>query len=136
MENNIIDVRIENIDGKLYANSRDIAEKLGKRHDNICSKIREVLTLLEFKEREFITEQGNKYTEYLLDRDAFVLLLMNYTGYNDFKRAYIKKFSEMEEYIKNQQKAQEETIDDDSDLVYIRDDRVLTSSLYYYQLMK
>ena len=37
----------------------------------------------------------------MLDKNAFILLVMNYTGYNDFKRAYIKRFDEMEEIIKN-----------------------------------
>lgn len=103
MTNEIINVNIENIDGKLYATSRDIAIKLNKRHEKICDKIKEVLTLPEFREREFITEKGNKYKEYLLDKDAFTLLLFNFTGYNDFKRAYIKRFNEMEQQLKHQQ---------------------------------
>ncbi len=40
--------------------------------------------------------------EYLLPKDSFILLLMNYQGYNDFKRAYIKRFNEMENALKEQ----------------------------------
>ena len=87
------------LDNKVYATSRDIAEKLNKRHDNVIKKIKEVLTPLEIKERDFTTNQGNIYKEYLLDKDAFTLLLFNYTGYNDFKRAYIKKFNQMEQQL-------------------------------------
>ena len=47
-----------------------------------------------------MTSQGNKYKEYLLDKNAFILLVMNYTGYNDFKRAYIKKFDDMEKQLR------------------------------------
>ena len=95
----IVNLITEN--NKVYATSRDIAEKLGKRHDDVCNKIKEVLTIREFSEREFRTSQGNVYKEYLLDKDAFILLLMNYTGFNDFKRAYIKRFNKMEETLKN-----------------------------------
>ncbi len=63
-------------------------------------KIEDVLTVGEFSEREFMTSQGNKYKEYLLDKNAFILLVMNYTGYNDFKRAYIKKFDDMEKQLR------------------------------------
>lgn len=35
-------------------------------------------------------------------KDSFILLLMNYQGYNNFKRAYIKRFNEMENALKEQ----------------------------------
>lgn len=95
----IVNLITEN--NKVYATSRDIADKLGKEHKDVCNKIKEVLTIGEFSYREFKTNQGNVYKEYLLDKDAFILLLMNYTGFNDFKRAYIKRFNEMEETLKN-----------------------------------
>lgn len=97
------DINLITLNNKVYATSRDIAEKLNKDHDKVCKKIKEVLTVAEFCERNFTTNQGNIYKEYLLDKDAFILLLFNYTGYNDFKRAYIKKFNQMEQQLKIKQ---------------------------------
>lgn len=47
-----------------------------------------------------IREKGKVRPEYLLDKNAFILLVMNYTGYNHFKRAYIKRFDEMNKQLK------------------------------------
>ena len=73
-------------DGVVLVSSRIVAEELGKEHSDVTRKIRDVLTVGEFSEREFIYNDGkNKATEYLLNKDSFVLLVMNYQGYNDFK---------------------------------------------------
>ena len=98
--NELIKVNIKNENGKLLVGSRDIAIGLEKEHKDVLRKIEDVLTVGEFSEREFMTNQGNKYKEYLLDKNAFILLVMNYTGYNDFKRAYIKKFDDMEKQLR------------------------------------
>ena len=97
--NKLINVNIKNENGKLLVGSRDIAVGLEKEHKGVLRKIEDVLTVGEFSEREFTTSQGNKYKDYLLDKNAFILLVMNYTGYNDFKRAYIKRFDEMEKQL-------------------------------------
>lgn len=96
----LVNVNIKNENGKLLVSSRDIARGLEKEHKDVLRKIEDVLTVGEFSDREFTTSQGNKYKEYLLDKNAFILLVMNYTGYNDFKRAYIKRFDEMEKQLK------------------------------------
>ena len=98
--NELIKVNIKNENGKLLVGSRDIAIGLEKEHKDVLRKIEDVLTVGEFSEREFMTSQGNRYKEYLLDKNAFILLVMNYTGYNDFKRAYIKKFDDMEKRLR------------------------------------
>ena len=98
--NKLINVNIKNENGKLLVGSRDIAVGLEKEHKDVLRKIEDVLTVGEFSEREFMTSQGNRYKEYLLDKNAFILLVMNYTGYNDFKRAYIKKFDDMEKRLR------------------------------------
>jgi phage regulator Rha-like protein len=59
---------------------------LEKEHYDVLKKIREVLRAGEFSCSSYITEQGKEMTEYLLNKDSFILLVMNYTGYNDFKR--------------------------------------------------
>ena len=124
--NQLVNVEIKNQDGKLLVSSRDIATGLEKEHSDVTRKILETLTVGEFSEREFITEKGNKYLEFLLDKDAFVLLVMNYTGYNEFKRAYIKRFNEMEQKL----------LHDRIPKTYIDALRVLANEVEEKELMK
>lgn len=82
--------------------SRIIAAGIGKEHKDILKKVREILNEREFLLVEYIDNKGKKRPEYLLPKDNLILLLMNYQEYNDFKRAYIKRFNEMENAIKEQ----------------------------------
>ena len=85
----------------LVVSSRIIAKELDKRLEHVKEKIREVL---EFGTEYFgvqIQNGGKDAEDYLVTKNGFILLCMNYTGYNDFKRAYIKKFDEMEQIIRN-----------------------------------
>lgn len=41
--------------------------------------------------------------EYLLKKDGFILYMFNIQGHNDFKMAYINRFNEMEQAIKENQ---------------------------------
>ncbi len=88
--------------GELVVSSRDIAAGIGKEHYDVIKKIRNVLGEGEFSVSNYLSEQGKIMPEYLLPKDSFILLLMNYQGYNDFKRAYIKRFNEMENALKEQ----------------------------------
>lgn len=97
---NLVKVKIKNENGKLLVSSRDIAKGLEKEHRDVLRKIREFLNEREFSLVEYKDEKGEIRPEYLLDKNAFILLVMNYTGYNDFKRAYIKRFDEMEQQLK------------------------------------
>lgn len=95
-------VKIENVNGENVVSSRVIAEQLGKEHSDVTRKIKEVLTVGEFSEREYIYNNGkNKAIEYLLSKNSFILLVMNYSGYNEFKRAYISEFDKMEKALQN-----------------------------------
>ena len=98
----IIPVIMKSSNGELVVSSRDIASGIGKEHKDILKKIREILNEREFSLVEYIDNKGEKRPEYLLPKDSFILLLMNYQGYNDFKRAYIKRFNEMENALKEQ----------------------------------
>ena len=98
----IIPVIIKNSNGELFVSSRDIAAGIGKEHKHVMTKIREVLGETEFRLSNYLSEQGKSMPKYLLPKDSFILLLMNYQGYNDFKRAYIKRFNEMENALKEQ----------------------------------
>lgn len=104
-------VKIENVNGENVVSSRVIAEQLGKEHSDVTRKIKEVLKLRgigelsdthEATESSRVNEQNGKtYPEYLVTKDGFILLMMNYVGYNDFKRAYINRFNEMEKALQN-----------------------------------
>jgi len=98
-------VKVENKDGKLVVGSRVIAEQLNKEHKDVLSKIRECLNIddsenirlpIEAIKSTYLNSQNKTQPEYLVTKDGFILLMMNYTGYNDFKRAYINEFNRME----------------------------------------
>lgn len=95
----IVPVIMKNSNGELVVSSRDIAAGMGKQHKHIIEKIKLILNEPEFRLVEYIDNKGEKRPEYLLPKDSFILLLMNYQGYNEFKRAYIKRFNEMEQII-------------------------------------
>ena len=104
-------VQIENVNGINMVSSRVIAQQLGKEHSDVTRKIKDTLKIrgignvsdtYEAIEILKTNEQNKKsYSEYLVTKDGFILLMMNYVGYNDFKRAYIKRFNELEEAVKN-----------------------------------
>lgn len=90
--------------------SRKVAEVFGKRHDNVIR----VLDLLknevseEFRDRNFVVSKykdsyGRKQPEILMTKDGFTMLVMGFTGAKAmrFKEAYIKRFNEMEQFIRS-----------------------------------
>ena len=95
-------VKVENVDGRLVVSSRVVAEQLGKDHQDVKKKIRDVLKSgTEYFPVQIIV-RGKPAEDFMITKDGFVLLCMNYTGYNDFKRAYINKFNEMERQLNSQ----------------------------------
>ena len=106
--NEIVNVKIENLDGELYVSSRDIAKGLGKRHDHILRDLDKIINERVSPKlgKPFIipstyTHPQNKqeYKEYLLTKDGFTLYMFNIQGYNEFKMAYINRFNEMEKVL-------------------------------------
>lgn len=95
-----LEIKIQNRNGVLLVSSKIVSEQLGKRHSDVLKKIKEHLNEREFSLVEYIDKKGERRPEALLTRDGFVLLCMNYNGYNEFKRAYIEKFNEMEKELK------------------------------------
>ncbi|MGL4999718.1 MAG: phage regulatory protein/antirepressor Ant [Cetobacterium sp.] len=87
---------ITNSNGVNVVSSRVVAEQLGKEHSDVVKKIKEVLEIGTEYNPVQIQVRGKEATDFLLTKDGFILLSMNYQGYNDFKRAYIAKFNEME----------------------------------------
>lgn len=95
-------VKVENVNGKLVVSSRVVAGQLGKAHDKVIRDIRDK-SLAKYGEwiipNKYKANNGQEYNEYLLTKDGFIMLVFNYTGYNDFKEAYINKFNEMEKEL-------------------------------------
>lgn len=96
-----------NSKGELVVTSRQVAEDFEKRHSHICDTIRN-LTAENSEVKNMIIEskfehRGNEYTEYLLTRDGFSLLVMGFTGSKalQWKLKYIEAFNKMEQTIKN-----------------------------------
>ncbi|MGL4425993.1 MAG: Rha family transcriptional regulator [Cetobacterium sp.] len=111
---------ITNSNGVNVVSSRVVAEQLGKEHSDVTRKIKEVLGVGEFSESSYVNSQNKTQPEFLLTKDGFVLLCMNYTGYNDFKRAYIAKFNEMEKaevMVNNKTKLLADLFSDDKMIV-------------------
>lgn len=87
--------------------SRDVARVFGKRHDNVLQAIENMdcsqeFTHLNFQVSYYKDESGKRNKEYLLTRDGFVFLVMGFTGKKAaaFKEAYIRRFNEMEQQLK------------------------------------
>lgn len=97
----------KNDKGELVVTSRQVAEDFGKRHADVTEIIRKLTTensavknmMIESK----FEHRGNEYTEYLLTRDGFSLLVMGFNGSRalEWKIKYIEAFNKMEQAIKN-----------------------------------
>lgn len=96
-----------NSKGVVLADSLKVAEIFNKDHKNVMRDIRELDCSEEFRElnfepTEYMSVQGHKKPCFNMTRDGFVFLVMGYRGKKAaaFKEAYIKRFNEMEEFIK------------------------------------
>ena len=98
--------------------SRVIAERFGKRHDNLLQSIHVLKGgLLENKEtqanyfiKSWYTEEqnGQTYPEYHCTRDGFSLLVMGFTGKEalKWKLKYINAFNQMEAFIQERRSSE------------------------------
>ncbi len=101
-------INIENQDGSLVVNSREVAENFEKRHDHVLDAVRNITTENSgligkyFIESSYKAGTGKSYTEYLLTRDGFTLLAMGFTGKKalEWKLRYIEAFNQMEKALK------------------------------------
>lgn len=90
--------------------SLQVAEKFGKRHDNVLQAIdslRETLLKIEEHSELFCVsrrkaDDGQYHRMYLMNRDGFSLLVMGFTGKDAlaWKLQYIKAFNQMEKLIR------------------------------------
>lgn len=108
MENIDINISKVNLNGEEInvVSSRDIAEGLGKRHTDVMNQIKKIYNEQNENVRYAIipskyNDRGRELDEYLLTKDGFTLYMFNIQGYNNFKMAYINKFNEMEQALRN-----------------------------------
>ena len=98
--------------GVPMVSSRVVAQKFGKRHDNVLQNIDNLdcspeFRLLNFQDSSYKNEQNKKQPEVLMTRDGFTFLAMGFTGKKaaQWKEQYIAAFNQMETYIKDQSAA-------------------------------
>jgi len=105
-----MDLVIINSKKEAVTTSRILADKFGKRHDNVLAKIEQLktedkitFTALKIKASHYIDDSGKKNKEYHLNRDAYAFFAMGFTGNqaNKFKIDFINAFNEMERWIKD-----------------------------------
>lgn len=99
------DIVLSTQNGEPVASSRQIAENFGKEHKHVLSAVRQIL-VAENSATKFFHEttfeyRGQKFPEYLMNRDGFSLLVMGFTGKAalEWKLKYIAAFNEMEKKL-------------------------------------
>ena len=116
-------VMIPKDDYGIFVDSKDtarvdsmfVAKFFEKRHDDVLKSIRNLDCSDEFRLRNFAETsykdgQGKKQPCYAMTRDGFTFLAMGYRGEKaaKFKELYIKRFNEMEKFIKTLVSARKE----------------------------
>ncbi|CCG08678.1 Rha family transcriptional regulator [Pararhodospirillum photometricum] len=98
-------------DGIVFANSRDVADFFGKRHDHVLRDVDQVIENISspnlgapwFRQIVAFDEGANReIRSFDMTRDGFTLLVMGYTGPKamEFKVRYIQQFNDMEESLR------------------------------------
>ena len=107
------DIILSTQNGEPVASSRDVAKRFGKEHKHVLAAIRQLLVAENsatkfFHETEF-EYRGQKFPEYLMNRDGFSLLAMGFTGKEavQWKLKYIEAFNQMEKQLAAQHKEQQ-----------------------------
>lgn len=107
------DLTIINKEGVLVVDSREVAEALEIRHDNLLAKIKSYCDILAtsnlrtlnfFIESTYLDAQGKERPCYLLTRKGCDMVSNKMTGEKGviFTAKYVTKFEEMEKQLKNQ----------------------------------
>ena len=104
------DIVLSTQNGEPVASSREIAKRFGKEHKHVLAAIRQIL-VAENSATKFFHEttfeyRGQKFPEYLMNRDGFSLLAMGFTGKEavQWKLKYIAAFNAMEKQLAEQHK--------------------------------
>lgn len=107
--------------GKAMTSSWLVAKKFEKNHNHVMRDIRNLIegvskigyTPVEFIQSTYRNPQnGVEYPLYIMDEDAFSLLVMGFTGEMalKFKLDYIAQFRAMREYLKKQMQSESKAI--------------------------
>ena len=95
---------------QILADSLTVAEKFGKRHDNVVQKIENLIkddesTRLNFKVSEYRDSTGRTLKMYTMDRRTFSILVMGFTGKKamEWKHRFFDAFESMEKALLRQQ---------------------------------
>lgn len=105
------DIVFQGSEGQPLTNSVLVAEKFGKRHDDLMKKIKNLVDVCPqkcghlFVESNYVDIQCKDRPMYIMNRDGFTLLAMGFTGQKalQFKLDYIDAFNKMEQTIRNTQ---------------------------------
>lgn len=87
------------------ASSREVAKRFGKEHKHVLAAIRQILaaenSATKFFHETAFEYRGQRFPEYLMNRDGFSLLAMGFTGKEavQWKLKYIQAFNEMEKQL-------------------------------------
>lgn len=114
------DIILSTQNGEPVASSREVAKRFGKENKHVLAAIRQIL-VAENSATKFFHEtafeyRGQRFPEYLMNRDGFALLAMGFTGKEavTWKLKYIEAFNQMEKQLaaqhKDQQAVQDENI--------------------------
>lgn len=97
------------------ANSLMVAKYFGKHHDKVVRDIENLDCSPEFNTANFgvikyTDSRGRKQKAYAMTRDGFMFLVMGYRGKKAaaLKELYIKRFNEMEKFIRTLAETREE----------------------------
>lgn len=99
------DIILYTQNGEPVASSREVAKRFGKEHKNVLTAIRQLLvaenSATKFFHESAFEYRGQKFPEYLMNRDGFSLLAMGFTGKEavQWKLKYIEAFNAMEKQL-------------------------------------
>lgn len=96
------DIILSTQNGEPVASSREVAKSFGKEHKHVLAAIRQILaaenSATKFFHETAFEYRGQRFPEYLMNRDGFALLAMGFTGKEavTWKLKYIEAFNQME----------------------------------------
>lgn len=112
--------RLYERDGKAFCSSRQVAKEFERQHGHILRLIDEItqstsgvseeFRRINFEQSFYRDASGKKNREILMTKDGFAMVAMEIKGKRarQFKEAYIRRFNEMEEFIRSLQAAKME----------------------------
>jgi len=100
---NEVEVHLVSVDGKVFANSLDVASVFEKSHDNVLKKIRSFSErgLVNFNESSYLNDQNKSQPMFNMNRDGFIFLVSKFTGAKaeQWQLDFIDAFNQMEKSI-------------------------------------